>query len=87
MLFLSDALAQQMYAEQNYEYPIKQGVPWSGLLQSFGSYKADDLALATRRRAGAVRRCQLRRLLRRRRRLRRRVTAPHAEGKELSGAA
>jgi iron(III) transport system substrate-binding protein len=46
MVFLSDDLAQQMYAEQNFEYPIKQGVPWSGLLQSFGSYKADDLGLA-----------------------------------------
>ncbi|NIU62422.1 MAG: iron ABC transporter substrate-binding protein, partial [Gammaproteobacteria bacterium] len=38
MVFLSDNLAQQMYAEQNFEYPVKQGVPWSGLLQSFGSY-------------------------------------------------
>ena len=46
MTFLSDDLAQQMYAEQNFEYPVKQGVPWSGLLQSFGSYKADDLGLA-----------------------------------------
>lgn len=46
MVFLSDDLAQQMYAEQNFEYPVKQGVPWSGLLQSFGSYKADDLGLA-----------------------------------------
>ena len=46
MEFLSDNLAQQMYAEQNFEYPVKQGVPWSGLLQSFGSFKADDLSLA-----------------------------------------
>ncbi len=46
MVFLSDDLAQQMYAEQNFEYPVKQGVPWSGLLRSFGDYKADDLALA-----------------------------------------
>ena len=46
MVFLSDDLAQQMYAEQNFEYPVKQGVPWSGLLQSFGSFKADDLGLA-----------------------------------------
>jgi iron(III) transport system substrate-binding protein len=46
MVYLSDDLAQQMYAEQNFEYPVKQGVPWSGLLQSFGSYKADDLGLA-----------------------------------------
>ena len=46
MVFLSDDLAQQMYAEQNFEYPVKRGVPWSGLLQSFGAYKADDLGLA-----------------------------------------
>jgi iron(III) transport system substrate-binding protein len=46
MVFLSDDLAQQMYAEQNFEYPVKQGVPWSGLLQSFGAFKADDLGLA-----------------------------------------
>jgi iron(III) transport system substrate-binding protein len=46
MTFLSDDLAQQMYAEQNFEYPVKPGVPWSGLLQSFGAYKADDLGLA-----------------------------------------
>ena len=45
MVFLSDDLAQQMYSEQNFEYPVKQGVPWSGLLQSFGSFKADDLSL------------------------------------------
>ena len=46
MVYLSDELAQQMYAEQNFEYPVKQGVPWPELLRSFGSYKADDLALA-----------------------------------------
>ncbi|MEZ5581451.1 MAG: hypothetical protein R3F37_00460 [Candidatus Competibacteraceae bacterium] len=33
MEFLSGGdLAQQMYAEQNYEYPVNPGVPWSGLL-------------------------------------------------------
>ena len=46
MEFLSDDLAQQMYAEQNFEYPVKEGVPWSGLLQSWGSFKADNLGLA-----------------------------------------
>ncbi len=46
MVFLSDDLAQQMYAEQNFEYPVKPGVPWPELLRSFGAYKADDLALA-----------------------------------------
>jgi iron(III) transport system substrate-binding protein len=47
MEFLSDSLAQQMYAEQNFEYPLKPGVPWSGFLQAMGNYKADDLSLAT----------------------------------------
>lgn len=46
MEFLSDDLAQQMYAEQNFEYPVKEGVPWSGLLQSWGPFRADDLGLA-----------------------------------------
>lgn len=46
MEFLSDDLAQQMYSEQNFEYPLKQGVPWSGLLMSWGQFKTDQLALA-----------------------------------------
>lgn len=45
MEFLSGDLAQRMYAEENSEYPIKQGVPWSGLLESWGSFKADSVAL------------------------------------------
>jgi iron(III) transport system substrate-binding protein len=45
MEFLSDDLAQQMYAEQNYEYPVKQGVSWPALLNSWGSFKADQLPL------------------------------------------
>lgn len=47
MEFLADDLAQQMYAEQNYEYPVKAGVPWSGLLKSWGAFKTDTLSLAT----------------------------------------
>ena len=45
MEFLSDNLAQQMYAEQNFEYPIKAGVPKFGLLQSWGEFKSDPLPL------------------------------------------
>lgn len=45
MEFLTDDLAQKMYSEQNYEYPVKPGVEWSGLLESWGSYKVDDLGL------------------------------------------
>ncbi len=41
--FLSDDLAQKMYAEQNFEYPVKPGVPWSGLVESWGRFKADDV--------------------------------------------
>ena len=45
MEFLSDNLAQQMYAEQNFEYPVKEGVPVSGYLQSLGGFKSDSLSL------------------------------------------
>ena len=45
--FLSGPLAQQMYAEQNYEYPVNPEAEWSGLLKSWGEFKADDLSLAT----------------------------------------
>lgn len=41
--FLSGDLAQKMYAEQNFEYPVKPGVPWSGLVESWGKFKADNL--------------------------------------------
>ncbi len=45
MEFLSDDLAQQMYAEQNYEYPVKKGVSWPALLNSWGLFKADQIPL------------------------------------------
>ena len=41
--FLSGDLAQKMYAEQNFEYPVKPGVPWSGLVESWGKFKADSI--------------------------------------------
>jgi iron(III) transport system substrate-binding protein len=46
MEFLADDLAQQMYAEQNYEYPVNPDAPWSGLLKSWGEFKIDPLPLA-----------------------------------------
>lgn len=45
MEFLSNDLAQQMYAEQNFEYPLKEGVPVAGYLQSLGEFKSDSLSL------------------------------------------
>jgi iron(III) transport system substrate-binding protein len=45
MEFLSGDLAQRIYAEDNSEYPIKPGVPWSELLASWGTFKADEVPL------------------------------------------
>jgi iron(III) transport system substrate-binding protein len=57
MEFLSADLAQRMYAEQNFEYPVRPDTRWSGLLESFGQFKSDDLPLAevAKRRPAAVR--------------------------------
>jgi len=46
MEFLAGDLAQQMYAEQNHEYPVKVDVKASGLVQSWGEFKYDPLPLA-----------------------------------------
>ncbi len=46
MEFLSGDVAQQMYAEVNYEYPVKAGVAVSELVASWGKFKADTIALS-----------------------------------------
>ncbi len=46
MEFLASDLAQQMYAEQNFEYPAKSDVPWAGLLKSWGTFEVSELNLA-----------------------------------------
>lgn len=45
MEFLAGDLAQQMYAEQNFEYPIVAGVPQGGLVRSMGELTPDTLDL------------------------------------------
>ncbi|MAZ34710.1 MAG: iron ABC transporter substrate-binding protein [Thalassospira sp.] len=57
MEFLSGDEAQKIYAEVNYEYPVKAGVEWSDYVKSWGTFKADELPLAeiARLRADAVR--------------------------------
>lgn len=45
MEFLTATTAQQMYAEVNYEYPVKVGVKRSELVASWGEFKADDVSL------------------------------------------
>ena len=43
--YLSGEQAQKLYAELNYEYPIKPGVPWSDRVASWGRFQADSLPL------------------------------------------
>ncbi len=43
--FLSGDFAQKIYAGQNFEYPVKPGIEPDQLVKSWGSFKADTLAL------------------------------------------
>ena len=43
--FLASDKGQEMYAEVNNEYPVKEGVPWSALVQSWGEFKPDPISL------------------------------------------
>lgn len=45
MEFLVSDTAQKIYAETNYEYPIKAGVPVSDLVASWGTFTPDNLPL------------------------------------------
>lgn len=45
--FLSGDTAQRIYAEMNHEYPVKSGVAISGLVRSWGDFKADKLDMET----------------------------------------
>jgi len=47
MEFLTSAMAQQMYADMNMEYPVRAGVSPSKLVASWGEFKADSLPLTT----------------------------------------
>ena len=46
MEFLSGNTAQEIYADVNYEYPVKSGVEWSDNGKSWGTFKADTVSLA-----------------------------------------
>jgi len=43
--FLSDTEAQEIYAERNFEYPVKAGVKLNPLVASWGTFKADPVHL------------------------------------------
>lgn len=44
--FLAADMAQKMYADQNFEYPVKAGVERSDLVKSWGDFKADAINIA-----------------------------------------
>ena len=48
---------QTLYAKQNYEYPVRPGVPWLPQVEAWGTFRVDALDLATlsRNRNAAVR--------------------------------
>jgi iron(III) transport system substrate-binding protein len=43
--FLASDKGQQMYANGNFEYPVKEGLPWPELVQAWGTFKADPSPL------------------------------------------
>ena len=45
MEFLASEAGQEMYAQKNAEYPVKSGVAWSDLQNSWGRFKEDSLSL------------------------------------------
>jgi iron(III) transport system substrate-binding protein len=48
MEFLASPLAQYMYAQENFEFPVRPGTPKSTLINKYmGEFKADDQSLAT----------------------------------------
>lgn len=44
--FLSGVFAQKIYAERNFEYPVKSGISLHPLVASWGKFKADTLFLS-----------------------------------------
>ncbi|HXK54539.1 MAG TPA: extracellular solute-binding protein, partial [Hyphomicrobiales bacterium] len=53
MEFLASDEAQRVYAEVNFEYPVKAGVAASDRVQSWGTLKADTVSLTEIARARA----------------------------------
>lgn len=43
--FLASDKAQEIYANVNFEYPVKQGISLHPILENWGAFKADELSL------------------------------------------
>ncbi len=47
MEFLSGQMAQYMYAQENFEFPVRPGTPRSSLINEYmGEFKADEVSFA-----------------------------------------
>lgn len=44
--FLASDKAQQIYADVNFEYPVKAGIELNSILRGWGEFRADELALS-----------------------------------------
>jgi iron(III) transport system substrate-binding protein len=44
--FLASDKGQEMYANVNNEYPVKEGISWSPLVKSWGEFKPDPISLS-----------------------------------------
>ncbi|MCC2615203.1 Fe(3+) ABC transporter substrate-binding protein [Aestuariibacter halophilus] len=45
LAFMLTENSQAWYATANHEYPVREGVEWSDVLQSFGTFKGEEIAL------------------------------------------
>ncbi len=44
--FMLSEEAQKLYAELNYEYPVREGVPLSDVVKAWGTFEPDNVSLA-----------------------------------------
>lgn len=44
--FMTSTEAQRVFADVNFEYPVRAGIPINGLVASFGTLKADEMSVA-----------------------------------------
>ena len=52
--YLSSEAAQRLYARQNFEYPVKKGVPWDPMVEAWGRFEPDVVSLYEVARLNAV---------------------------------
>ena len=43
--FMADEWAQELFAQANFEYPVREGTPWHPTLEEWGEFRADTLPM------------------------------------------